>query len=93
MTMVKNAMLKKYGCRLIGDFTVKEVPGNFHISSHAYEPNYVRARNGGMMKGIDMSHKINSLHFGNADITKIYKQHPEAELMRLDNHQRIYSPN
>ena len=73
METVKNALANKYGCRVIGDFTVKEVPGNFHISSHAYEPNYVRALTSRMMNGIDMSHKIHKLHFGNADITKIQK--------------------
>ena len=88
--MAEEAFKKNYGCRLRGSFTVKEVPGNFHISSHAYEPNYVRAFSQGLMQGLDISHKIHKLHFGTADVGKILSQHPEAELMRLDNHHRIY---
>jgi hypothetical protein len=38
--IVKEAFLNKYGCRVIGSFTVKEVPGNFHVSSHAYQHIY-----------------------------------------------------
>ena len=40
----REAFEQKRGCRLRGDFTVKEVPGNFHISSHAYQNIYARLR-------------------------------------------------
>jgi hypothetical protein len=40
--MARNAFKKNYGCRLTGSFTVKEVPGNFHISSHAYQNIFAR---------------------------------------------------
>jgi len=39
--MAEEAFKKQYGCRLVGSFTVKEVPGNFHISSHAYQNIYI----------------------------------------------------
>ena len=39
-TAVKNAFINQQGCRVVGSFTVKEVPGNFHISSHAYNGLY-----------------------------------------------------
>lgn len=29
------ALNKKEGCHLVGNFNIKKVPGNFHISSHA----------------------------------------------------------
>ena len=37
---VKRAFSNSYGCRLIGNFTVKEVPGNFHISAHVFRNFY-----------------------------------------------------
>lgn len=91
MEAVELAIKNKYGCRVTGSFTVKEAPGNFHISSHAYEPNYVRSYIKGLFKGLDVSHIIHKLHFGQADVDKIYAAHPEAELMRLDGHNRTYN--
>ena len=53
------------GCRLKGSFEVMRVPGNFHISSHAY---------GDVIKEMlmtykdlefDMSHTVNHISFGN----------------------------
>ncbi len=73
----KQAFEKGYGCRLTGDFTVKEVPGNFHISSHAYQNIYARLRIQNVIKTLDMSHKIHYLFFGDLDnITTIERQHP-----------------
>lgn len=37
---VKKAFVNQQGCRLMGSFTVKEVPGNFHVSCHAYNGLY-----------------------------------------------------
>lgn len=42
--MAKQAFQSGYGCRLAGSFTVKEVPGNFHISSHGYQNIFARLR-------------------------------------------------
>ena len=89
--LAKHAFQNGYGCRLQGDFTVKEVPGNFHISSHAYQNIYARLRMDNVIKTLDMSHKINYLFFGDMDnITKIQKQHPEAVLAKLSKHDKIY---
>jgi hypothetical protein len=62
--MAEEAFKKQYGCRIVGAFTVKEVPGNFHISSHAYQNIYVRLAMAGVIKTLDVSHKIHSLYFG-----------------------------
>ena len=62
--MAKMAFENGYGCQLRGDFTVKEVPGNFHISSHAYQNLYARLRIENVIRTLDMSHRINYLFFG-----------------------------
>ena len=75
--MAKEAFQKGYGCELKGDFTVKEVPGNFHISSHAYQNIYARLRIDNVIKTLDMSHHIKYLFFGDMEnVTTIEKQHP-----------------
>ena len=89
--MAREGFNKKLGCRLKGDFTVKEVPGNFHISSHAYQNIYQRLMHEGVVRTLDMSHKINYLFFGDADnMTTIEKSHPEAVLSKLNGHQKLY---
>jgi len=76
---------------LSGTFTVKEVPGNFHISSHAYQNIYARLRIENVIKTLDMSHHIEYLFFGDLDnITNIIRQHPEAVLSKLEGHSKIY---
>ena len=75
----------------MGSFTVKEVPGNFHISSHAYQNIYVRLAMDNVIKTLDVSHKINSLYFGDiSNIESVQKAHKEAQLISLNSHQRIY---
>ncbi len=75
--MAEEAFKKQYGCRIKGAFTVKEVPGNFHISSHAYQNIYVRLAMGGVIKTLDVSHKIHSLYFGDfSSIDSVQKAHP-----------------
>ena len=89
--MAEYAFKNNYGCRLRGSFTVKEVPGNFHISSHAYQNIYVRLGMNGVIKTLDVSHVIHSLYFGETDdVMKIQKTHPDAQLLPLNNHTRIY---
>jgi hypothetical protein len=89
--LAKEAFQKGYGCRLKGDFTVKEVPGNFHISSHAYQNIYARLRIEEVMRTLDMSHEINYLFFGDLDnLTQVQKEHPEAVLSKLNGHSKIY---
>lgn len=85
--MAEEAFKNRYGCRLIGQFTVKEVPGNFHISSHAYQSIYVRLAMHGIIKTLDVSHMIHSLYFGEfSKIDHVQKAHPEAQLTPLKGH-------
>ena len=71
---------------------MKEVPGNFHISSHAYHNIFTRLRQEGTISTLDMSHKINYLFFGDAEnMTTIEKVHPEAVLSQLNGHAKAYS--
>lgn len=44
------------GCRVKAHFVINRVPGNFHISTHSAED---------QPDVIDMTHRINELHFGN----------------------------
>lgn len=74
-----------------GDFTVKEVPGNFHISSHAYQNIYARLKMEGKLQTLDMSHKINYLFFGDAENTStVGLIHSEAALSKLNGHEINY---
>jgi hypothetical protein len=63
--VIKASLNNGEGCRLRGSFEVMRVPGNFHISSHAY---------GDVIKEMlmtyndlefDMSHTVNHISFGN----------------------------
>lgn len=61
---VLKALNDREGCHLTGVLTINKVPGNFHISSHAYS-HYIGSllRESGL-NTIDLSHKINHLSFG-----------------------------
>ena len=92
--MVKEAFKNQYGCRLKGTFFVKEVPGNFHISSHSYQQIYMRLAMDGFINTLDVSHKIHALYFGPyKNVFEIMKAHPGSQLIPLQNHKRIYSMN
>jgi len=66
-TRLLKAFADKEGCHLKGYILINKVPGNFHISSHAYahQIGYV-ARQAGI-NALDLSHKINHLSFGSID--------------------------
>lgn len=51
------------GCRVKGNFSVKAVPGNFHISFHNYGDMFQYMMQRGTWQP-DFSHKINTLRFG-----------------------------
>lgn len=92
--MIQNAFKNKYGCRLKGQFSVKEVPGNFHISSHAYSHFYLRLSMQGHIDTLDVSHKIHYLFFGNyLNIAKLQSIHPGTQLSPLNSHYRKYDMN
>ena len=84
LQMVREALSNKYGCRLIGSFTVKEVPGNFHVSCHAYFNHYMQMKMEGKLTTLDTSHTIHQLYFGRERHLKAIKsRHPEAALHLL----------
>ncbi len=90
---VREALGNKYGCRLIGSFTVKEVPGNFHVSCHAYFNHYMQMKMEGHIKALDTSHTINQLYFGKEHHLKtIRNRHPEAALHLLEG-KKVVSPS
>lgn len=55
------------GCRVVGSFTVKAVPGNFHISFHNYGDVFQYLMQRGLWRP-DMSHRIKTLRFGTKDV-------------------------
>ena len=82
---VKKAISEKQGCRIYGLFFVNKVPGNFHISSHAFGPTIQRLFSEGMMQ-FDVTHKINHISFGDdSDIKQIKSTFGVGVLNPLDN--------
>jgi hypothetical protein len=51
------------GCRIVGNFSVKAVPGNFHISFHNYGDLFQYLIQRGIWEP-DFSHRIKKLNFG-----------------------------
>lgn len=71
---IKKQVMDKEGCQLRGFFKVNKVPGNFHISSHAFGPTVSRLAGDGLLL-VDVNHKINHLSFGNGEEIKEIKKH------------------
>jgi len=61
--IAKKQIKNKEGCNIHGDIFVKKVPGNFHISSHAYGPTVSRLASEGLYT-FDLSHRINHFSVG-----------------------------
>lgn len=86
--MVKNQLINREGCRIKGYFLVNKVPGNFHISSHAFGPTIQRLANEGLLT-MDLNHKINHLSFGNdEELRKVKDIFSEGVLNPLDGLQK-----
>ena len=67
----------------------KKVPGNFHISAHAYGSIIQRLASEGVLQ-FDVAHKINHLSFGeDKDIKKIKEEFNLGELNPLDGVEKI----
>ena len=82
--MVKNQLKNNEGCRIKGYFLVNKVPGNFHISSHAFGPTIQRLAQEGLLS-MDLNHKINHLSFGNdEELRKVKHIFHEGVLNPLD---------
>jgi hypothetical protein len=85
MIRLKQAFIDNEGCRLVGSVLVNKVPGNFHVSSHAYQFHLgeIYAQNG--ISTLDLSHKINHVSFGSDDdIKEIKKKFNKGVLNPLD---------
>ena len=81
---VKNELKNGEGCRIKGFFKVNKVPGNFHVSSHAFAPTIQRLAQDNLLT-IDVNHKINHLSFGNEmELRKIKRRFSEGLLNTLD---------
>ena len=81
---VLNAISNKQGCRLKGYFFVNKVPGNFHISSHAFAPTIQKLAIENKLD-IDLNHKINYLSFGDDEEIKIINsKFKEGTLLSLN---------
>jgi hypothetical protein len=82
---MKDALLaleESEGCRIEGTVVINKVPGNFHISSHAY--GHVVQQMYMMGKRLDFTHTIHHLSFGddgqNKEIRKRYDEKFEYDL-------------
>lgn len=83
--LVKKQITDQEGCRIKGYFLVNKVPGNFHISSHAYSPIIHKLFADGFFN-YDLSHKINHISFGeDKDLKIIKKIFNTGELNPLDH--------
>lgn len=81
---LKKEIQNKEGCQLVGNISVLRVPGNFHISSHAYGRTIARLVAEGVFK-YDISHKINHISFGDeSDIQLIKANFHVGNLNPLD---------
>ena len=64
-------MDKKEGCQVVGTVIINKVPGNFHLSTHAFGDVVQKLYMSG--KRLDFSHKINHLSFGSdPEMKEIY---------------------
>lgn len=86
--VVKSEILNEEGCQVFGHLYVNKVPGNFHISSHAYGNLVQQLASMGLFR-FDISHTINHLSFGDVtDMKIIRKAFDKGILNPLDNHKR-----
>lgn len=70
----------------MGSFTVKEVPGNFHVSCHAYYNHFMEMVREGVVRELNMTHQVNQLYFGKEHhLQRLKGIHPEAQLHLLEN--------
>ncbi|TNV72109.1 hypothetical protein FGO68_gene1724 [Halteria grandinella] len=80
LNRVKEEISQEQGCQLKGYFEINRVPGNFHVSSHAYSDILMAL----MMEGysFDFSYKINHLSFGRDEQFKIIQRRfPDQGIM------------
>lgn len=86
---VKNQYANKEGCKIKGFFMVNKVPGNFHISSHAYGPILQRLFSEGVFN-YDVAHKVNHMSFGSdKDLKTIKNTFNSGVLNPLDGTEKL----
>lgn len=81
---LKRDIKNEEGCQLVGNINVMRVPGNFHISSHAYGRTITKLLSGSDFK-YDISHRINHISFGDeSDIQYIKSTFDVGNVSPLD---------
>lgn len=80
--IVKKQIEDKEGCYLKGSFTIKLVPGNFHLSFHNYFAEFQMAMSALDFR-VDLSHTIEHLYFGDYDEVKMGQMTREFDLEAL----------
>eukprot|EP00744_Colponema_vietnamica_P003898 GILI01005909.1.p1 GENE.GILI01005909.1~~GILI01005909.1.p1 ORF type:complete len:336 (+),score=86.99 GILI01005909.1:52-1059(+) len=90
---MREAIKRGEQCQLHGHLLVNKVPGNFHVSCHA--KGAVLHRIFDNIEGVDMSHRINHLSFGDqytpsATVERLLKKHGESfvSFFPLDGQQK-----
>lgn len=82
---VKNAIKNNQGCQLFGSINVFKVPGNFHVSSHAFAQTIGQLASDGLVD-FDLSHTINHISFGDEDDIKAIKNKFKTGILNpIDN--------
>jgi Endoplasmic reticulum vesicle transporter/Endoplasmic Reticulum-Golgi Intermediate Compartment (ERGIC) len=84
LELVKKEIDNEEGCQVFGHFFVNKVPGNFHLSGHAYGRIIQTIASMGLFK-FDVTHTVNHLSFGDEkEIKNIQKVFNEGVLSPLD---------
>jgi len=73
VNIIKEALKNGEGCKLKGFFSVNKVPGNFHISAHAYGHQLNSIFGGNKNYELDLSHTVTHISFGDDDELKDIK--------------------
>ncbi len=82
--LVQQEMNDNEGCQIFGYFFVNKVPGNFHISAHAYGHLVQQLAATGYNK-FNISHTINHISFGDkVDLSRIKRSFSDGQLNVLD---------
>ncbi len=83
---LKKSLNDKEGCRLKGSISVLRLPGNFHVSSHAFFNIIKEFRANGTNINFDITHTVNHIAFGEEkDIEFIKKEFNDGIITPLDN--------
>jgi hypothetical protein len=90
LARAREAYKAEEGCQLVGSIEVNKVPGNFHISSHAYNNILSQVFNEAGINTIDLSHKIKHISFGDdKDLKQIKAKFNKGVLNPLDGVERL----